>query len=183
MGLFRRPRLGQQLPLSGAVKATIVVEDEGERALASTTIDRLQRPLASLLQGAGATRRPFRIPSRLLRPRHRLACGLLHASVSSWSVARRRGSVGDRVVLSRSRPPRCCLDAHTRRLGRNRCPRQIWWRARLRLAGQIAVVAQWKAAAFRAQNSFRRHECRSRPPLPRLTNTRQCSTSRLIRRR
>ena len=39
MGLFRSPRLGQ-LPLSGTVKATIVVEDEEGRVLASTVIDR-----------------------------------------------------------------------------------------------------------------------------------------------
>jgi len=34
MGMFRRPRLGQQFPLSGTVKATVVVEDENGRALA-----------------------------------------------------------------------------------------------------------------------------------------------------
>jgi dienelactone hydrolase len=40
MGLFRRPRLGQQMPLSGTVKTTIVVENEEGRVLASTVIDR-----------------------------------------------------------------------------------------------------------------------------------------------
>ena len=137
MGLFRRPRLGQQLPLSGAVKATIVVEDEGERALASTTIDRLQRPLASLLQGAGATRRPFRIPSRLLRPRHRLACGLLHASVSSWSVARAEAA----LVIGSYYPDRVRLVAAW-------MPTHVVWEgidARARFGGEPAFASPGKS--------------------------------------
>jgi dienelactone hydrolase len=40
MGLFRNPRLGQPMPLSGAVKTTIAVEDDAGRTLASTVIDR-----------------------------------------------------------------------------------------------------------------------------------------------
>lgn len=40
MGLFRRVRIGQPMPLSGMVKATVAVEDENGRALASTVVDR-----------------------------------------------------------------------------------------------------------------------------------------------